>query len=169
MEAVLTALLLSVSVPVLHICILRLIRKPDMAIQIMFLCFLLYASFWYFGCLIQNDFETLSATKWIGGVSSIVLVCLGYMEVFSMICRGFSLRIITDIYSNGALDTDEVISEYGNGSGMDWMLKKRITSIEKLKLVTTHEHHLELESSIGRWIGLGGIYFKKILKMGKGG
>ena len=82
MEAVLTALLLSGSVPLLHICILRLIRKSDMAIRIMFLCFLLYASLWYIGCLIQNDFETPSATAWIGGVSSIVLVCLGYMEAF---------------------------------------------------------------------------------------
>ena len=169
MEAVLTALFLAGSVPLLHICILRLIRKPDMAIRIMFLCFLLYASLWYISCLLQNDFETYSATAWIGGVSSIVLVCLGYMEVFSMICRGFSLRIITDIYLNGALDTDEVISEYGNGSGIEWMLKKRITSIEQLNLVSSHEHHLELQSSIGSWIGWGGIYFKKMLKMGKGG
>ena len=169
MEGVLTALILSGIVPFLHICILRLIRKPDVAIRIMFLCFLLYAFSWCLVCLIQNDFDALSASTWIGGMSTIVLMCLGYMESFSMICRGFSLRIITDIYLNGTLDIDEVISEYGDGRGMEWMLKKRIASIQQLKLVSSHEQHLELQSPIGIWIGWGGIYFKKILKIGKGG
>jgi hypothetical protein len=166
MESVLIAILLSGSVPVLHICIIHLINKPNMSVRIMFLCFLIYACLWG---LASVYVVTLTASACIGGLSIIVLMCLGYMEVFSMICRGFSLRIITDIYLNGALYTDEVISQYGDGRGMAWMLKKRITSIEKLKLVSAHEQHLELKSPLGDWIGWGGIYFKKMLKMGKGG
>ena len=87
MEAVLTALLLSGSVPILHVCILRLIRKPDLGIRIMYLCFFLYAGLWYLVSLIQNDIEVLTASTWIGGMSIIAFMCLGYMEVFSMICR----------------------------------------------------------------------------------
>lgn len=169
MEAVLTALLLSGSVPILHVCILRLIRKPDLGIRIMYLCFFLYACLWYLVSLIQNDIEVLTASTWIGGMSIIAFMCLGYMEVFSMICRGFSLRIMTDIYMNGSLNTDEIINKYGDGRGMDWMLKKRITSIEQLKLVSSDERYIELASPFGSWIGRCGINFKKILKMGKGG
>ena len=76
---------------------------------------------------------------------------------------------MTDIYLNGSLSTDEVIAKYGDGRGMDWMLKKRITSIEQLKLVSSDERYIELASPFGSWIGWSGINFKKILKMGKGG
>ena len=86
-----------------------------------------------------------------------------------MICRGFSFRIITDIYLNKALSLNEVITKYGDGRGINWMIRKRIESIEKLNMVSSNENCVKLESSPGKLVGWGGIYFKKILKMGAGG
>ncbi len=86
-----------------------------------------------------------------------------------MICRGFSLQIMTDIYLNGALSVDEVIAKYGDGRGMDWMLQKRIASIEKLNMVCFENGQLQLRSNLGHLVGWGGICFKKILNMGEGG
>ena len=169
METVLIALLLSCCVPIFHIGTIHLIRKPGSEIKAMFLCFLLYNGLWWLVSWIQNDFVILSPSAWIGGISTTVFMCLGYMEAFSLVCRGFSLRIMTDIYLNEILSEEEVIIRYGDGRGTDWMLQKRIDSIEKLKMVSPREKHLQLQSHIGDWIGWGGIRFKKILKMGRGG
>ena len=169
MGTVLIALIMSGSLPLMHICLLQLIRKSDIGVRLMFLCFFLYAGLWWFASLIQNRFVMLTTAQCIGGISTVVFMCLGYMEAFSMLCRGFSLRIITDIYLNGALSIDEVIAQYGDGRGMDWMIRKRIGSIEKLKMVSTNDDCVKLQSFLGGWIGWGGIYFKKILKIGEGG
>jgi len=91
------------------------------------------------------------------------------MEAYSMICRGFSLRIITDIYLNNSLTANEIITEYSDGRGIDWMIRKRINSIEKLKLISFKDEYMRLQSSLGICIGFIGIIFKKILKMGPGG
>ena len=169
MEAVLIALILSGSLPLMHICLLQLNPKSDIGVRIMFLCFFLYVGLWWFASLIQNSFLMLTTSQSIGGISTVVFMCLVYMEAFSMLCRGFSLRIITDIYLNGELNVDEIITKYGDGKGVDWMIRKRIDSIEKLKMVSSNENCVKLESFSGKLVGWGGIYFKKILKMGAGG
>ena len=169
MEAVLIALILSGSLPLMHICFLQLNPKSDIGVRIMFLCFFLYAGLWWFASLKHNSFLMLTTSQSIGGISTVVFMCLVYMEAFSMLCRGFSLRIITDIYLNGELNVDEVIAKYGNGRGMNWMIQKRISNIEKLKMVSINDDYIKLQSTLGIWIGWIGIYFKKILKIGPGG
>ena len=169
MGVVLIALIMSCSLPIMHICLLQLIRKSDIGVRIMFVCFFIYAGFWWFASLVLNCFVMLSTAQCIGGISTVVFICLGYMEAFSMLCRGFSLRIITDIYLNGSLSVNGIIANYGDGRGMVWMIRKRIVSIEKLKMVSSNDDYVKLKSSFGTWIGWGGIYFKKILKLGKGG
>ena len=169
MIVVLIALIMSASLPIMHICLIQLIRKSDIGVRIMFLCFFLYTGLWVLVSLIHNNLVILTASQLVGGISTLVFMCLGYMEAFAMICRGFSLRIITDIYLNEGLSLDEVITKYGDGRGMDWMIRKRIDNIEKLKMVSFNQDNIKLRSFLGRWIGWSGIYFKKILKMGKGG
>ena len=51
---------------------------------------------------------------------------------------------------------------------MTTMINKK-NSIEKLKIVSSNENCIKLESFFGRLIGWSGIYFKKIMKMGAGG
>jgi hypothetical protein len=169
MEVIFIALIMSGSLPIMHICLIQLIGKSDIGVRIMFVCFLLYAGLWGSVSLVFNNSEPLTVSQFIGGISTVIFLCLGYMEAFSMICRGFSFRIITDIYLNKALSLNEVITKYGDGKGMDWMIRKRIDSIEKLKMVSSNENCIKLESFFGRLIGWSGIYFKKIMKMGAGG
>lgn len=169
MEAFLLALVLSASIPIFHIVILRLVDFPGSNIKGMFISFFLYIFVWLAVWISIHEFATLYISGFVGGFSTIVFLCLVYMEAFSMICRGFSLRILTDIYLNETMNTNDIILSYGEGRGMNWMLKKRIHSIERLKFVSFKDQTLKIDSPIGNMIGWFGINFKKILKMGKGG
>ena len=169
MESVLIALVLSPALPFLHILLLQLIRKENFGVRIMFLSFFLYYILWFFFCYFYNGYVSPTSRQFISGISTIIFFCLGYMEAYSMICRGFSLRIITDIYLNNSLTANEIITEYSDGRGIDWMIRKRINSIKKLKLISFKDEYMRFQSSLGVCIGFIGIIFKKILKMGPGG
>ena len=169
MEAFLLALVLSASIPIFHVVIVRLLDFSGSNIKGMFISFFLYILVWLVAWISKYEFTTFYISGFIGGFSTIIFLCLVYMETFSMLCRGFSLRILTDIYLNETMNADDIILSYGEGRGMHWMLKKRIRSIERLKFVIFQDQILKIDSSIGNMIGWLGINFKKILKMGKGG
>ena len=86
-----------------------------------------------------------------------------------MVCRGFSLRILIDIFLNGPFSMDMVVSNYGEGRGVDWMLKKRISGIESIGLVKWENTHLTIASDRALLFGKLGIWFKRVLKLGLGG
>ena len=86
-----------------------------------------------------------------------------------MVCRGFSLRILIDILINGPFTMDQVVSNYGEGKGVDWTIKKRIASIESLGLVKWETAQLTLVSPSALFLGKFGLWFKQTLKIGLGG
>ena len=86
-----------------------------------------------------------------------------------MLCRGFSLRILVDIYTRGSMTFSQILSGYGGGQGMEWMLKKRIGSMQSVGLVEFEDQILQIKSPRGTIVGIIGNLFKKVLKMGKGG
>ena len=86
-----------------------------------------------------------------------------------MVCRGFSLRILIDIFINGPFTMDQVVSNYGEGKGVDWMIKKRIAGIESLGLVKWKNDELILVSPRALFLGKFGLWFKQTLKLGLGG
>jgi len=55
----------------------------------------------------------------------------GWLQLYNLADRGFSLRILTDIYESPerALTAPELQARYGGGRGMDWMLDKRVQGI----------------------------------------
>jgi len=151
MLAVVTASLFSAIVPLLHIILAKLTGKEEKSIQFMFLSFFTYMLCW-------------SAFMYAAG-----FWCLGYMEAFSMVCRGFSLRIMVDLYLREQMTFSEILAGYGDGLGVDWMLKKRIESMQKARLVELEGQVLVVKSPLGTLAGKLGNLVKKILKMGKGG
>jgi len=94
--------------------------------------------------------------------------CLGYMEAFSMICRGFSLHIMVDVYESKSLDIEGIKMKYGAGKGIDWLFNKRIANMRELGLVDVGGGILKIRP-LGALVGRAGLLMKNGLKMGAGG
>jgi len=98
-----------------------------------------------------------------------MFLSLLYMEAFSMIARGFSMRIVSDIYLNSSLDSDGVMQEYASGKGVEWMLKKRLEGIKSLGLISQNKDTIKISSKKAIYIARISLFYKSILKLGKGG
>jgi len=169
MDSVLFSLIFSPTIPIFQIVLIHVSKKSGIAVRLMFLSFCLYISLCLgLTCFLNETFE-LPLDKLVSSLSASIFMCLLYMEVFSMIARGFSMQIITDIYTNNGLTIEGVIAKYADGKGIDWMLEKRIEGIKNLNLIHYNSGGIELRSNFGYLIGKLGINYKKFLKLGKGG
>ena len=79
------------------------------------------------------------------------------------------MRIITDIYKQNGLKIDEVISGYSDGRGIEWLLNKRIDSLLKLGFVKKEKQSLVIYSNFKTKIVIISEFYKKLIKIGKGG
>ena len=93
---------------------------------------------------------------------------LSYAEFYSMICRVFSLRIMTDIFLQKNVTTENINKAYAMGKGHIWLLNKRIKSIEDLKFVIYKNKKYTLTNK-GLWVSKISLIIKKVLNLGKGG
>ena len=96
-------------------------------------------------------------------------MCLFYMEFFSMVARGFSMRLITDIQNHKKLSSEDIMNEYSNGKGIEWLLDKRIKGILDLGFIEEKDDTFKLSSKKSELIVNFSIFFKRLLKLGKGG
>jgi hypothetical protein len=74
-----------------------------------------------------------------------------------------------DTFLRGPLTIDQVVSNYGDGQGVDWMIKKRISGIESMGLVKWKNNQLVISSNQAFLFGKLGLWFKRTLKLGLGG
>ena len=86
-----------------------------------------------------------------------------------MIARGFSMRIVTDIYLNSSLSLEGVMKEYSSGKGIEWLFQKRIKDIEKLGLISVERNTIKIASKNAVYIAKISLLYKSILKLGRGG
>lgn len=169
MIAVFTAVLLFLTVPLTHIALMRFLKASVKGVKFMIISFIAYGILWHILVFYLNNFKSVSVHEILAGYSTIGFLCLGYMEAFSMLCRGFSLCIIIDIFRKGPLTISQIIENYGNGKGADWMLKKRIGTMESLGMLRLNGDFLEIKGFRGLLVGKMGLFFKKMLKIGTGG
>ena len=113
--------------------------------------------------------SNLTFTQVIAGGSTAGFVCLAYMQVFSQICRGFSLRIIVEVDRCGKLDITGIMREYSDGRGVDWLVEKRIQVLEGLNMLIRRPDGLQVGAPRGLWVGRLGILIKRVIKPGQGG
>ena len=135
MEPLIISLLLSLSIPLTHALLINILKREGWHIKLMFLSFMIYAAldlivkYLFYGQ--QDNFYIYIIVSF----ASTTFLNLFYLEAFSMVARGFSMRIITDIYINSHLDLDGITREYAQGKGVEWMLQKRLDGIKDLNLV----------------------------------
>jgi hypothetical protein len=103
------------------------------------------------------------------GFFTATIIFLVYSEAFSMICRGFSLRILVDVFLNQPVSLDGVIDSYGDHQGAKWMMKKRLAGLCRLGLVSQEEGVIYLRQPVGGAIAKISRLFKTLLKLGDGG
>jgi len=165
--SVATATLSALLLPGVHICLIRLSKEDGRALRPMGLSFLLYGAGWI--CLYVVLLSGALSMDLVAGASTVGFFCLGYMEAFSMLCRGFSLRLAMDVEANGGMTFEHIKSGYAEGKGIDWLYEQRLQDIEQMGLVHYDGESVELAGGRGYWIGWIGIYAKRLLKLGPGG
>ena len=166
-NALLTAVLLVPVMIMTHIFLMRFKpqTKPLMHILV---AFLMYVISWLDLFVYKISDEAFYWPALVAGLSTQIFFLLGYLEFFSMVCRGFSLRILVDIHSKKEMSLEEIQQGYGE-KGVEWMLAKRIETLLSLGLVDLKDEQLSLKKPLSWFLGRVGLSFKGFLNMGKGG
>jgi hypothetical protein len=151
-------------IPLFHILLLRLLRNSAIAVRAMFICFGIYLSLW----AITWHFFVPHATfrQYVGGLSTTIAFCLTYMQFFSLLCRGFSIRLVLDIFDAKTSTLKQIIGGYNGGRGPEWLIEKRIRTSMGFLLMEKNEISL---SGSGRIVAKLAALTKSILNIGAGG
>ena len=169
MESLAQSIVLSVTIPITHLFLIHLIRREGWHVKLMFMSFIAYMILDLTIKYILYSQENNFILHILVSISSTTFINLFYLEVFSMVARGFSMRIITDIYLNSNLDIEGICREYAEGKGIKWLLEKRLNGIEGLDLIVHEGQNIRLSSKKAIFLALFSKKFKKILNLGKGG
>lgn len=88
----------------------------------------------------------------------------GILQLYNLTERGFSLRILIDILSskNEVLNEDEVMHQYSEGKGIDWMFQKRINDLRDRGMIHIQGDRVFLTRR-GRFLGIVYLRLKKML------
>ena len=84
---------------------------------------------------ILPDWAVIQSPSWAGLVFCIFLYFAGFfggvLQLYNLSDRGFSLRILIDIYEHpsGSMSLDDIMTDYSRGHGIGWMYGKRIEGI----------------------------------------
>ena len=151
---------------ILHLTIVRFTNKIKFIYLITSLIISIILSFinlLFFSLISFLDFEKILVMLSIN-----LFIFFSYIEFFSMICRGFSLRILTDVFLKKNVNKNEINNIYAMGKGHSWLLKKRIDSIYKARLINYNGGNYFL-TKIGKHISNLSIFLKQLLNLGKGG
>ncbi len=102
------------------------------------------------------------------GILTILSIILIYVEIFSMITRGFSLQIMQSI-KNSANNLNGIVNSYSNNRGPTWLVEKRINNLISLKLLKQDGDILFITSKRAKALVFLFIIYKKIFKLNDGG
>lgn len=159
--------LLSPIIFITHISLCNFYYKSEKKIFFMFLSFIFYILIFTILIIYLDYFEF--GLDFFSSLSFIIFLCLGYMEFFSMICRGFSLRILTDIFKSTDVNHKNIIFKYADNRGIRWLFEKRIQSLEKLNLINLQNNNIYSMSLKGVFVAYVFLFFKKIFLFSKSG
>jgi len=112
--------------------------------------------------MIQSNIDSII------GILTILSIILIYVEIFSMITRGFSLQIMQSI-KNSSNNLNGIVNSYSNNRGPTWLVEKRINNLISLKLLKQEGDILFITSKRTEALVFLFIIYKKIFKLNDGG
>lgn len=110
------------------------------------------------------SFLFFSSVPFVPAVSLFIAGLLVYMQCKSIFSRGYSIRILLDLYSLGKPSSMEKLkNNYGQGQGVKGLLLKRFQSMASIGLLKIEGESLGPLSTLGRFCGMAGLMSRKLL------
>jgi hypothetical protein len=101
-----------------------------------------------------------------GAVALYAAGWLVYVEVRSLLSRGYSLRILVDILElGGGAGFEDLKSGYGEGMGVRGLLSKRIAGLARIGLIRRTADQIGPLTSVGRLVAHAGYGMRRLLRL----
>ncbi|MDA8019447.1 MAG: hypothetical protein MPN21_18550 [Thermoanaerobaculia bacterium] len=91
-------------------------------------------------------------------------LCLGYLQVFSMLTRSISLRLLVELQTHPGATREDLFRDYAGERGFDWLQEKRLSGLTRLDLIRRSESGLTATRS-GFVLGLLAVISKRVLAL----
>ena len=92
--------------------------------------------------------------------------CIVYIEARSLFSRGYSLRVLVDLFdSGGSAEAASLKDQYGDGMGIEGILDKRLESISRLGLLRFDGERVGPLTEPGKILAVLGGGMRRLLKL----
>lgn len=92
--------------------------------------------------------------------------CITYLEVRSLLSRGYSLRILVDLAAQGgAARVDRLKAGYGDGMGIPGLLARRVRTLERLGLLRFEGERVGPLTPAGRVVAALTVGLRHLLRL----
>lgn len=116
--------------------------------------------------LVWERLEPIPASLRVGAVCLFLAGCLVYLELRSVLSRGYSLRILLDLMGREEGETlEQLRADYGNGVGVKGLLIRRVNTLARLRLLRLHPHQIGPLTPLGRGVAVTGAALRRALRM----
>ena len=148
--AVIAALVISVALP---LCLLVVARVPTLvgrnALQFL-VSVLIAAAAWAVALVLIPPARPTGALDVAVGAMLLGSAALFYLEIWSLLSRGYTLALIVTIHqAGGPLTPAELARRYRSGEGLEWIMRHRLAGLEGAGLVR-HEDGQIVLTHLGR-------------------
>lgn len=101
------------------------------------------------------------------GVMILGTAALFYLEVWSLLSRGYTLGMLLTLYrAGGSLDEDELALRYRGGEGLSWIMRHRLSAMVQAGLVRHEDGVVRLTRALG--VPVSWLYRVSIAILGLG-
>lgn len=149
-------------IPIVHISILRYVRRPERTMHFMLLSFACAFVLWSIS-VIGAPLHVL-----IAGGALLLFLCMGYMEILFKLYRGFSYTILTDLHVSPDRDAEAIMAGFAEGVGSIGMRDRRIETMVRHHMIRRSGDMLTLTRK-GTYVAHYARWYKHILHLGHGG
>ena len=164
------AMITSLCLPIYHITLLYILRnKSEDNIVMLFLSSILLNILTYFvlsSCKIlgSDASQLITSNSHVDSLLYLGFIYIGYFQFYGLIKRGFSIRLLIELYlSEDGLTQAQLASNYSGDQGLDWLLKKRLSGLEKFRLVKINHDNVELTKNYGMNLSKILLFISRIL------
>ena len=163
-NALISAICSGTLLPVFHILLLRIfgLKKEKYLKVFLFISIITCTIIWIFIYYIIDDRSVFSLSS-LDGVFFLGFIFIGYIEFYSLLRRGYSLRILYELYLKDVpISVKEIEESYSGGRGLGWFLEKRLEGIKNIGLIKITKDKIHLQKPFGRIVAKTVYYSVKM-------
>ncbi|WP_430396130.1 hypothetical protein [Ferrovibrio sp.] len=147
------ALALAPLLPLLHVAALHLLPRAGRG-RLLLGASLAMLACYVFGVLFQQGaWDFMRLQRLIAGLLALIGWLLAYVEALSLITRGYTLGLLSELHRRNRPTTEEDLAHgYAGGQGLEWAMRKRVDDLIALGLAREEAGMLHLVRPKGvRW------------------